>query len=564
MMDRRPAARLLASLFLILTCAAASGRAESRLRFGAIPALAGTGSVAALFDGSAGQAGAVGVPAAAAVAAAASAPARSEADLRRELSGALKGADSAIMGLSPEARALATPAQKLQMLKTLMEAQSRNSNNNGEGGDPARFSRDAAMLGMLGSAPDAASFDWVYYRANPVEMRRLMDFRTLRDLAGRYRATAIPGDWDGYLRYLDAVAETSSAGRNQVQFLIDGADVIAPGLAVIAEAKHTIHMEVFQLQGDEVGRVVAERLAAKAAQGLKVRLLLDEHGTQPDEPSGGPVRELIALMRQAGVDVRVRKTPFGASRLDHRKVMVVDGDVGFTGGMNIGKSYQVDWHDQQTMIMGPAVARLQDNFLEQWRAQGGTVDPSEPGVYPDIPEPANGVETRVVVHRGGAADQNIKAAYIRAFATAERSIRIANPYFMDADVVRALSEAAGRGVKVQVVLPEDNDVKIVQRGSRAYYPDMIQAGIEVYEYQGRMAHEKVAVVDTTWSTVGSSNLDARSLSFNDELNLVLMDQKLAAYIERFLFDADLQRSRRVTDYTPTPRERLDRTLEDVL
>jgi cardiolipin synthase len=491
-------------------------------------------------------------------------PPRSDADIRSELDQALQGSDWQIMNLSPEARALATPAEKLKMLKTLMDAQSRSGNNNGEGGDPDRLRRDAAMLGMLGSAPDAASFDWVYYRANPVEMRRVMDSRELRDLSSRYRAGAVPGDWAGYLRYLDTVAETSSAGRNQVQFLIDGADVIAPGLAVIDDAKYTIHMEVFQLQGDEVGRAVAERLAAKAAKGVKVRLLLDEHGTAPDEPSGGPVRELIALMRASGVDVRVRTTPFAASHLDHRKVMVVDGDVAFTGGMNIGKSYQVDWHDQQTMVIGPAVARLQDNFLEQWRAQGGQVDPNEPGVYPKIEEPASGVETRVVMHRGGAADQNIKAAYIRAFATAQNSIRIANPYFMDADVVRTLCEAAGRKVKVQVVLPEDNDVKIVQRGSRAYYPDMIKAGVEVYEYQGRMAHEKVAVIDTYWSTVGSSNLDTRSLSSNDELNLVLMDRPLAAYIERHLFDADLQKSKRITDYTPTPRERLDRSLEDVL
>ena len=535
-MDRRPTARLLVSLSLILTCAAA--QAQSRIQLGKISALA------------IARAGGV-----------ATVPPRSDANIRSELDQALQGSDWQILNLSPEARALATPAEKLKMLKTMLDTQSRSGNNSGEGGDPDRFRRGDAMLG---SAPDAAAFDWVYYRADPVAMRRVMDAKKLRDLSSRYRAGAVPGDWAGYLRYLDTVAETSSAGRNQVEFLIDGADVIAPALAVIDDAKYTIHMEVFQLQGDEVGRAVAERLAAKAAKGVKVRLLLDEHGTAPDEPSGGPVRELIALMRGSGVDVRVRTTPFAASHLDHRKVMVVDGDVGFTGGMNVGKSYQVDWHDQQTMIIGPAVARLQDNFLEQWRAQGGAVDRNEPGVYPAIDAPAKGVETRVVMHRGGAADQNIKAAYIRAFATAQTSIRIANPYFMDADVVRTLCEAAGRKVQVQVVLPEDNDVKIVQRGSRAYYPDMIKAGVEVYEYQGRMAHEKVAVIDTYWSTVGSSNLDTRSLSSNDELNLVLMDRELAAYIERFLFDADLKRSKRITDYTPTLRERLDRSLEELL
>ena len=158
--------------------------------------------------------------------------------------------------------------------------------------------------------------------------------------------------------------------------------------------------------------------------------------------------------------------------------------------------------------MGPAVAALQDAFLEKWKANGGETG-SEEDLYPPLREVENGAETRVVMHRGGQ-DQNIKAMYLRAFATAQKSIRIANPYFADPEIVKALSAAALRGVRVQVVLPEDNDIKIIQRGSRSYYPEMLKAGIEIYEYQGRMAHEKVAVIDGYWSTFGSSNLDSRT------------------------------------------------------
>ena len=242
-------------------------------------------------------------------------------------------------------------------------------------------------------------------------------------------------------------------------------------------------------------------------------------------------------------------------------MLVIDGDTAFTGGMNIGKLYQADWHDQQTLVMGPAVAKLQDAFLQKWRANGGAVpDAERAALYPPLQEEAGGSETRVVAHSGGAADQNIKAMYLRAIYTAETSIRIANPYFLDSEVVAALGLAARRGVKVQVVLPADNDVAIVQRGSRAFYPDLIAAGVEVYEYQGRMAHEKVAVMDGRWATFGSSNLDARSLRYNDELNLAVSDPNLAAYIERNLFDVDLKSSRRIESYTPTLRERLDRRL----
>jgi cardiolipin synthase len=169
-----------------------------------------------------------------------------------------------------------------------------------------------------------------------------------------------------------------------------------------------------------------------------------------------------------------------------------------------------------------------------------------------------------VAHEGGAKDQNIRAMYLRAIGTAETSIRIANPYFVDAAVVAELTRAAKRRVKIQIVLPMDNDQALVQRGSRAYYPDLIAAGIEVYEYEGRMAHEKVAVFDSRWSTFGSSNLDSRSLRYNDELNLAVSDPGVARYIEQNLFDEDLKRSKRILEYTPTLRERLDRSLEDIL
>ena len=156
-----------------------------------------------------------------------------------------------------------------------------------------------------------------------------------------------------------------------------------------------------------------------------------------------------------------------------------------------------------------------------------------------------------MIQHTGLRDQNIKAMYLRAIATSQKSIKIANPYFTDEDVVDALRVASRRGVKVQVVLPQDNDMAIVQHASRHYYPKLVRSGVQVYEYKGRMAHEKVAVFDGRLATFGSSNLDARSLFNNDELNLIVTDERVAQDIELNLFNADLPDCDLMNNYSPS-------------
>lgn len=492
--------------------------------------------------------------------------------LRQQVSAALTAGDDAICALSDAAIAAATPDEKVAMLRTLISPSDgafgrmvgRLAGGGGETRDisplPVRESRQRAIVRILGSAPDAASFDRLFFRVNTGSLLGAVngtEDRQVRELVARHRASARPGDWNGYVQYLDTVAQTSSAGKNKIDFLVDGAEVTPVAREAILAAKKSIHVSVFQLQPDEIGWAFARRLADKAKEGVKVRVLLDEFGTNTD--GADKAKELIDFLRTNGVETVVNKAPIHKSHLDHRKVMVIDGKVGFTGGMNIGHHYQVEWHDQQTRIEGPAVSRLQDAFLARWKAEGGTLPVGE-DLYPPPSKVSDGIEMRVVTHDGNGKDQNIKAAYLRAIDTAATSIRVANPYFADADVVEALSRAARRGVKVQVVLPRENDMGVVQRAARAYYPEMIAAGVEVYEYKGRMAHQKVAVIDGTWATAGSSNLDARSLEFNDELNYVSVDPRLAKDIDRKLFDVDLAQSERITQHRATIREWLDRKI----
>jgi cardiolipin synthase len=462
----------------------------------------------------------------------------------------------AILALADAQMAAATDDQRLAMLATLIK-NSHPAQNNQDTQDYQQEETEKAIMRLLGSARDDASFDRLFYNTDQSALFNSVSYSPdIKKLAARHLAATVPGDWAGLGRYVDTVDATRSSGRNIVEFMIDGVGVVAPALAAIDGAKKSIHIEVYQLQADEFGWGLANELAGKAKEGVKVRVVVDQYGSSVKKDP--EVQKLLAFLNANGAEARVHESPFLSGHRDHRKVMVIDGDTGFTGGMNVGALYQRDWHDQQTLVLGPAVAELQKAFVEMWQASGGAIGAGE-DLYPPLTEAPNGAETRVVTHRGGH-DQNIKAMYLRAISTAQRSIRIANPYFVDPEIVKVLVKAARRGVKVQIVEPEDNDMKIVQRGSRAFYPDLLKAGVEIYEYQGRMAHEKVAVMDDYWVTCGSSNLDSRSLVVNDELNLMVFDAGLAQYVSKQLFDNDILKSTRVTNYSPTLQEHIDGAL----
>jgi cardiolipin synthase len=451
-----------------------------------------------------------------------------------------------IIKMSDEALAAVSPDQRLSMVKRLMRDSNPN-NNNSDSRDWDQEALEKAILRVLDSAKDAASFDYVYYRLDTGDLERSVGWADdIRDLVKKRRATTIPGDWDGLSAYINTVSQSAHSGRNLIKFLIDGKDVMAQAKEDLANAQKSIHIEVFQLQPDNIGQGLANLLAAKVKAGVKVRLLIDEHGSRAEDDQD--LTKMLDSMRANGINIIVKKAPFMKKHLDHRKVVVIDGKVGFTGGMNIGRSYQIDWHDQQTLIKGPAVAKLQEAFVERWRAAKGSFGADE-DLFPAIEEYPGGSETRVIQHIG-LRDQNIKAMYLRAIGTAQVSIRIANPYFTDEDVIDALRGAARRGVKVQLVLPQDNDMAMVQHASRASYPKLVRAGVQVYEYKGRMAHEKVAVFDGRMATFGSSNLDARSLINNDELNLIVNDPAVAQDIETRLFDADIPSCELMNNYSP--------------
>lgn len=455
-----------------------------------------------------------------------------------------------IAGLTAAEMAAATPEQRLAMLRTLVKA-SRPVMNGGDT-DWRQQDTEDAIYRLFESAPDAASFDALYYHVRRLKLHGAVSYpSSIEKLARKHLAATVPGDWAGLGAYIDAVTGSRSAGLNKIDFLIDGA-VLPAAEEAIDGAQKSIHIEIYQLQADEIGWGLARRLAAKAKQGVQVRLLVDYYGSGVKK--GVEIQRLLAYLRENGAEALTNDSARWTGSRDHRKVMVVDGVIGFTGGMNIGGHYQVEWHDQQSRIAGPAVARLQDSFLEQWAESGGGLR-ERAEFYPELKEVPGGVEARVVCHAGNE-DRNIKAMYLRAFHTAQRSISAAAPYFADPDIVDALSAAAARGVKVRLVFPALNNKAIAMKSSRSFYPQLLAAGAEIYEYQGRMAHQKVVTIDGVWSSFGSSNLDSRSLKNNHELNVVALDARLAEFIGTEMFARDIPQSARITHYKPTLTDRL--------
>jgi cardiolipin synthase len=475
---------------------------------------------------------------------------------RAEVLGALRS-DSAITRLSDAALAAASGEQKVEMLKTLLSFSNGTAEKAmgwafGGGGNtllglrtPSTGAKQDAILRILRSSSQTpGKLDFLVSRVGygnlltGVTGKNDADLRLLAGVA----STVTPGDWKGFDQYVDEMTGTHVAGRNKAEFLLDGAKFLERFYPDIDNEKESINITVFQLQPDEVGNTIADKLIARAKAGVKCRVLLDEYGsTYDDKPAA---EAMWKRMRDGGVEVLVNPKPLTKEHLDHRKIFVFGGKVGYTGGMNLGHHYQGVWHDQQTRFEGQAVKELQKAFISRWKAEGGEIPEGEDKLLKDLPEVEGGSLVRVLPHEGNAVDRNIKFTYLRAINTAEHRVRVANPYFSDPDVVNALCNAAQRGVAVEVLLPRGNDQKPLKLAAESYFPQMLKAGVKVYEYHdgedpGRMAHMKVCVFDNR-VLLGSSNLDARSLEFNDECNVLIDDKKIADQVSAEEFDVDIQ------------------------
>jgi cardiolipin synthase A/B len=337
---------------------------------------------------------------------------------------------------------------------------------------------------------------------------------------------------------------------NRITALKNGDRIFPAMLAAIRGARRTINFETFIYWSGEIGREVAGALAERARAGVAVHVVLDWVG------AGRIDDKTVRMMEESGVQV-LRYHPlrwYNLGRLNnrtHRKLLIVDGRIGFTGGVGIADQWRGDagdpehWRDSHFRVEGPVVAQMQAAFMDNWIETKAEVLHGEdyfPALQAVGPQCAQVFQSS---SEGGS--ESVRLMYLMSIAAAARSIRLSNAYFVPDDLaVKLLCEAGRRGVKVEIVVPgRFIDFKIVRRASRARWGPLLEAGIAIYEFQPTMYHTKVMIVDDLWVSVGSTNFDSRSFRLNDEANLNVLDPELAAELAGH-FEEDKARSRRMT------------------
>ena len=365
----------------------------------------------------------------------------------------------------------------------------------------------------------------------------------------------------GVRELVDAVRRYSSAPLttgNQVKVLVDGPQTYAAIEASMRAARRYIDLETFIYGDDDIGRRFAALLAEKQREGVEVRVLYDSLGSM-DTPRG-----FFDDLRKQGVDVREFrpmnpvKTPliWTIQNRDHRKIVVVDGKTGFTGGINIDSTYlsastsrpgpkrglKDGWRDTHVQIDGPAVAQLQRLFAESWQEAGGAAEKADDS--PAI-QPAGKTLVTIVGNSSESDDRSLYGTFLAAFSCASHRLWITHAYFApNEDLLNAMAEAAQRGVDVRLIVPSFTDSTVILNATQATFTRLLTSGVKIYELKDALLHAKSVVIDGAVTIVGSANLDMRSFLHNEEVNAIVIDRDVGQRMEQ-VFERDQKAARPV-------------------
>lgn len=351
---------------------------------------------------------------------------------------------------------------------------------------------------------------------------------------------------------VESVTESPLTKGNKVTLLVDGKAAYAAMFKAIQDARDHINLETYIIEDDETGRKFVDLLMQKQAEGVQVNLIFDSVG------SFSTPAPFFQRLRDGGIQVVEFNpvNPFkahGKWRLahpDHRKILIIDGKVAITGGINISKVYSstpfrrgkdekapLPWRDTDVQIEGPAVAELQKLFQDTWLKQKGP-ELSERNYFPELKEVGNAL-VRVVGSTPGQDNRVTFIVYVSAITFAEHSVHMTNAYFIpDDQILDAFTDAAGRGVDVKIILPSTSDSSLAVYAARYNYSELLKAGVKLFERRNAVLHAKTAVIDGVWSTVGSTNMDFWSLLSDDEVNAIILSREFAGEMEK-MFVMDL-------------------------
>lgn len=372
--------------------------------------------------------------------------------------------------------------------------------------------------------------------------------------------------FDRHLAVESSLVDSPLVIGNKVDLLVDGPTTYSAMFEAIENAKDSINMETFIFENDEeVGKKFAEVLMNKQRSGVQVNLMYDSVG------SLSTPKDFFKTFKDTGINVLefnpvnplTARKGWAVNERDHRKLLIIDGQTAFVGGINISSVYSkgsfskrnseekenngikgIPWRDTHVRITGPIVKEYQKLFVANWNAQKG--DPLASRNY--FPE-TNAKGNEIVRAIGSSPNEPYSQMYVTllsAINSAESQVWLTNAYFVpDPQMLAALKDAAKRGVDVRLLLPAKTDSNLVYYASRSYYDELLTAGIKIYERQDALLHAKTAMIDGVWSTIGSTNLDWRSFVNNYEINAVMLGQEFGSKM-RDLYERDLGESKLIT------------------
>jgi len=362
-----------------------------------------------------------------------------------------------------------------------------------------------------------------------------------------------------YIAVIESVSESPLTKGNKVTLLVDGPATYAAMFKAIRNARDHINLETFIMEdiieNNETGLKLADLLLQKQAEGVQVNLLYDSVGSYSTPAS------FFQRLRDGGIQVAEfnpinplkARGKWRLAKPDHRKILIVDGKVVLTGGVNISQVYssrlsgrkkddkaKIPWRDTDVQIEGLAVAEFQKLFLDTWQRQKGA-KLSERNYFLDLKEEGNTL-VGVVGSSPGESNRTTFILYVSAITFAENSLYMTNAYFSpDHQTVGALRDAAKRGVDVKIILPGTTDSSLAQYAGEYFYSELLKSGVKLYKRRNVLLHAKTLVIDGVWSTVGSTNMDFWSFSTNDEVNAVMLSREFATEMEK-MFTRDLAES----------------------
>jgi cardiolipin synthase len=358
-----------------------------------------------------------------------------------------------------------------------------------------------------------------------------------------------------FFRTIEAHTDAPIVSGNRIEILLNGDETFPMMLREISRAKSTITFAQYLYEDGSIARALAQAFAERCRAGVKADILLDSHG------SGKVPSEIIATMKDAGCHVEYFRRieadgiifPWKLLRYNyrsHRRVLVIDGQVGFTGGYGISEAWTGNgrtpehWRDTNARIEGPVVRFLQAAFAESWLETTGIAIGGD-GYFPRL-EPSGKLPAQIVKSSPTSGSFQNYMLFLLSINAARTSILITNPYFFpDSVMTEALVKAASRGVRVVLLLPGEIDSHLTYTASRSNYGPLLLGGVQIFEYKASLMHAKTIVVDGVWLTIGSTNFDNRSFALNQEINLTVHDSGLAHRLEE-IFQEDLKYSQQIT------------------